>query len=72
MYTLIPQTLRTERTSWWKDENHMEETVIWYLQGEGITRPATEFEIDLWQQKVEAERAWQNLNSRGRRGKQPR
>lgn len=39
-----------ERTSWWKDENKMVPANVWWLYGPGVSRPATDIEIDLWKQ----------------------
>ncbi len=47
-YRLTRQTALVDRTTWWKDENRKEESGVWWLEGHGLSRPATDIEIDLW------------------------
>ncbi len=37
-----------ERTSWWKDENVMVPSDVWWVSGNGVSRPATDIEVYLW------------------------
>jgi len=37
-----------DRTTWWKDENRREPANVWWLIGPGVSRPATDIEINLW------------------------
>jgi len=37
-----------DRTTWWKDENRREPANVWWLTGPGVSRPATDIEISLW------------------------
>jgi hypothetical protein len=36
------------RTSWWKDEDRMEPSNLWWLTGGGLSRPATDAEVQFW------------------------
>lgn len=37
-----------DRTTWWKDENSRVPCGVWWLDGQGVSRPATDVEIELW------------------------
>jgi hypothetical protein len=54
-YKLTLHTKPVERTTWWKDENHPEPANVWWLEGHGLNRPATDVEVDLWQQHLAAQ-----------------
>lgn len=50
-YTLVCHRCRVERTTWWKDENRVEECSVWRTYGPGLGaegRPSTDVEIELW------------------------
>lgn len=49
-YRLTHYNGPVEHTTWWKDENRIEPADVWWLEGAGISRPATDIEIDLWLQ----------------------
>ena len=53
-YKLTLHTGLIERTSWWKDENRKEPSSVWFIEGPGVNRLATESEVDLWQQVLAA------------------
>lgn len=48
-YTLELSTGLVDRTTWWKDENTRVPSGVWWLTGNGESRPATPIEIDLWE-----------------------
>lgn len=47
-YKLELVTGEVDRTTWWKDENHKEPAGVWWLTGGGLSRPATDVEIEFW------------------------
>lgn len=46
-----------DRTSWWKNEDRKEPANVWWLTGGGLSRPATDVEVELWKviQKLEGQ-----------------
>lgn len=69
-YTLTHHSCPVDRTTWWKDENHKEPADVWWLSGPGISRPATDIEVDLWRQAGEkalaAAAPFDSVNRNGR------
>ncbi len=63
-YTLTLHTANIVRTSWWKDENRKEPAGVWWLTGGGLSRPATDVEIELWKNSTdidEIKNKWTDL-----------
>lgn len=56
VYRLTLHTGPIDRTTWWKDENRKEPANVWWLEGGGLNRPATDVEIEFW---LRAERSAQ-------------
>lgn len=69
-YTLTYLTYPVDRTTWWKDENRKEPANVWWLEGPGISRPATDIEVDVWKQAggraLEAAAPFDAVNREGR------
>lgn len=48
IYTLTLITGQVDHTHWWKNLDVKEPANIWWLTGGGLSRPATEVEVELW------------------------
>lgn len=49
-YTITKHTAPIEQTHWWKDQNRSVPADVYWIEGHGISRLATETEVDLWLQ----------------------
>ncbi len=47
-YTLTLHNELVPRTSWWKDEDRQEPANVWWLTGGGLSRLATDAEVQFW------------------------
>lgn len=56
IYKLTLSTGLVPRTTWWKpsEDYGKEPANVWWLEGGGLSRPATDVEIELWKTLLEA------------------
>ncbi len=47
-YRLTLHNELVPRTSWWKDEDRQEPANVWWLTGGGLSRLATDAEVQFW------------------------
>lgn len=63
-YKLVHHTAPIVETTWWKDQNRMVPSGVWWLEGPGISRPATDVEVEFWK-RIEALEAQLEIETKG-------
>ena len=48
IYILTLVTGLVDHSTWWKGDATREPANVWWLEGGGLSRPATDVEIELW------------------------